>query len=520
MITSASNTAPFQGSKASHDAWIIEAIWGHRIEEQPPYPMFLELLCMAESVARTGKLFEPTRPDEHHEYVPNQCLQLRNILFNNARLEEINEANRGNSSMAWAQWEEVLRSTAVVGDRLQADFKYLRERFDSFDEFVAVVKLLRRISLEQASDRAWPSRFLFPIGPAAIYEPLSEKKGGGFERVRTVFTRTGELAYLMLSRAADPVRSEIRDQLQRHFDYSTPQNALLMRLIENEEPDRGDPRSGTYLPYIHHPAFDRFAEDVLALLTCGLPGRDMYLHLVLLVPFHIYLYALETASEWQGKVGLPSMVCEILAPRRDLVRKASLASYLDNDALPTIVVDRQIELIWGSAIDVVGDAFMDLDDEGQVEAVEEALALNCALRRGKIEARSLDELRRGFRDLVLHQLRTGTGRGISYLSRSCGLSSRRGTNQYRYAPTDDLLRTLILVNASTETEESDMLARLHQRYGIIIGPSEAELYIHEALYDKSDFQKNRDRFGQRLIGLGLANRMSDACTYIHATVRR
>jgi hypothetical protein len=33
-------------------------------------------------------------------------------------------------------------------------------------------------------------------------------------------------------------------------------------------------------------------------------------------------------------------------------------------------------------------------------------------------------------------------------------------------------------------------------------------------FDETDFKRNRDRFAQHLIGMGLAQRMSDSCTYI------
>jgi hypothetical protein len=133
-----------------------------------------------------------------------------------------------------------------------------------------VIRLLRRITVDPGSERRWTTQFLFPIGPAALYEAILEK-GDGFERTSRVFTRTGELAYLMLSRASEPLRARIRERLSPSFEYGTSRNRLVMRLISSREPDRGDMKGGTYLPYKTHPAYDRMAQDVATILSLNLP---------------------------------------------------------------------------------------------------------------------------------------------------------------------------------------------------------------------------------------------------------
>ena len=71
-------------------------------------------------------------------------LQLRNLLFNNPRMEEILRNAQGSDEDGWAEWLRVMKAAASLGDRLAADFAYLRERFDTFAELVSVVRLLRR----------------------------------------------------------------------------------------------------------------------------------------------------------------------------------------------------------------------------------------------------------------------------------------------------------------------------------------------------------------------------------------
>jgi hypothetical protein len=94
------------------------------------------------------------------------------------------------------------------------------------------------------------------------------------------------------------------------------------------------------------------------------------------------------------------------------------------------------------------------------------------------------------------------------------LASNRGTNRYRYAPTDELLQVLVLSNVKGPVEESDFLRILHRRYRIAIGPLEAREVLDDYQFEDSAFEKNKDRLSQHLIGIGLAHRMSDACTYI------
>ena len=49
---------------------------------------------------------------------------------------------------------------------------------------------------------------------------------------------------------------------------------------------------------------------------------------------------------------------------------------------------------------------------------------------------------------------------------------------------------------------------------MVIGPREAGTELPKNFCDEGDFKKNKERFARRLTGLGLAQRMSDACTYI------
>jgi hypothetical protein len=150
-MNSLDNTEEFFGSKDRHEAWIAEAIWGHRLERQPFSALMLEFLGMAEGMFRKGKLLTETRPGENPEYIANRSLQLRNLLFNNPRMEEILRNAQGSDQEGWRTWLQVMKEGASLGEHLAAYFSYLRARFDTFGELVSVIRLLRRITVDQAA---------------------------------------------------------------------------------------------------------------------------------------------------------------------------------------------------------------------------------------------------------------------------------------------------------------------------------------------------------------------------------
>jgi len=98
--------------------------------------------------------------------------------------------------------------------------------------------------------------------------------------------------------------------------------------------------------------------------------------------------------------------------------------------------------------------------------------------------------------------------------RDVGLVSRRGTNKLRYAPTDSLLKALILANVAQRTEYKEFLAQLFRRYGLVFGEREAEQVLGKEEFDKKAFQANSHRLEQRLGSLGMLRRLSDACAYV------
>ena len=507
MLFSVENFMSYPSSRSSHNSWIAEAIWGHRIERQPTHGLLLEFLSMAEGMCRQGKLLD--HEPGYTSHIPYLSTQLRNILFNNPTIEEIAK-ECGNDDEAWGRWFAVMKEAAVAKQSALLDFSYLRGRFDNFNAFVEIVILLRNITLDSGSDRGWTNKRIYPIGPAALYDERDKK----FNSTRNFFTRTGELAYLMISRANKELRKEIADKLVQIFNPSAPKNLLLLRLMSGETPDTGDEKSETYLPHLKHPAFERMAEDVQALLQLGLPGVDAFIHLGPLLAFHVLLYQLETANLVIGREGLPDIVCEILAPRTNLVRRASVSSIRDNESLGIRALEQYIENIL-SADDELQDALKsaELDDAAKCETLSNRLVELFSLKKRPEEYTVADVLRE-FQRSAKVAYEKSVGDATRSLGDQCGLRSSQKTNQCRYSPSDQFLRNLVYVTVQEPVKDSDFLMKIYQRYRLVIGAEEAQHAVREDIYDRPEFEKNNERLLRRLVAMGLARRMSDSFTYI------
>jgi hypothetical protein len=125
-----------------------------------------------------------------------------------------------------------------------------------------------------------------------------------------------------------------------------------------------------------------------------------------------------------------------------------------------------------------------------------------------------EKLLEELRTEALRRHRQHVGRVHRSYGGDIGLISRRATNTYRYAPTDGLLKTLILANVEQRMELSEFLALLHNRYGLIFGEREAEDSSQVGRFDKKAFEKNAQRLEQRLGSLGMLRRLSDGCAYV------
>jgi hypothetical protein len=500
--------------------WFSEAVWGHRLQAQPGWATVLEFLGMAEGMLASGSLLEPTFPTQEASYSAPVSRELRILLFHNPRMVQIRDDFNGDEETMWSEWLQDMKGRT---DDDAIDFNYLRDSHLNFELLVGKIELLRKLALDAGKSTKFTNRLLFPIGPAALFEPSDLK----FARDRTIFTRTGEIAYLMLTRASENLRKDLCSLLQHFLNESTARNKLIRSLLPPGTLSRGAKKGATFLPYKEHPAFNRLAEDLIQILKLDLPHQDALEHIRFLLPFHIYLYGIETSAAWAGREGSQFFICEIPGPKMDVVRRASIGNRDENEALGVEGMRRYVSQMLEGERRVV--EILDSGYRTDLEEKDRASDLATELQRlffldetrtsdlKKLETR--EEIRSAIHADAAKAYRSGTLSALESLGREAGLIDSRGTTKKRYAPTDHLIRALVFANLVNETpvEESDFLALLRSRYGLVFGPLEAANTICEhnsQHYDEADYTRNQARLSRRLVGLGLGNSMSDSCTYI------
>ncbi len=486
--------------------WVDEGIWGHRIfHAQTPWMIFLEFVGIAESAHREGSLV-----DEKGEYYPllfhpHQRILLRNILYNNQKMPFILDQYPDNSR-AWKEWMNYMKENACgVAKR---DFSYLEKRFSGFREFAKLISMLRTSTVESESNRRWSSRFLFPFGASCLYEDLKISGTAKPSRDYINFGRTGELLYLMICRSSSA--EGLTPHLEQLVTNRNPWNTLVARL-QDEDQEHRDQRGHSYLPYTSHSSFDTLGEDLLHLFELVLPGFDAYPHIAILSAMHVMLYQLTISSELLG-VGRPSVICEIVAPRKTLVRELSISSFQQNSQLSAQAVAAFIDSIANS------DEWRSAESSsGGYLKCKEILLEKVVWPRDASDyggAHESDTLMKHLRQSALSQHRKYAGNVHRSYGRAIGLVSKRGTNKLRYAPNDALLKALILANVANRMEFKEFLQCLFVRYGIVIGEREASQALEDSDFDNKVFQSNAARLEQRLSSLGMLKRLSDACAYV------
>lgn len=507
---------PQQFEQSQLNMWVDESIWGHRLyDEQTPWLCILEMLCITQSEAGNGRAFVESKFNElkYHIY---PRLYLRNILFNNPHIEAV-ATEYLDDSERWQMWTDAISSN--VGGLTSPDFSYLKSRFESFKDFAEIVKFLQSSAIEGDSNKRWSSKFVFPYGPDCLYEDL-RVTGDKVTNDRRFFGRTGELLYLMLCRSGrgEEILSRLESTgiITRNYSRNHRGSKWNQLVLALQSPtDRDAPRasgSPPYLPYEKLPDYERLADDWLSILGCDLPDYDALPHIVTITGLHLIIYLLSRAKTTLGEPTPLRFVLEIVAPKKTTVRELASDEFQKNNNLPQRSIEHYIRSTvdlpeWKAclnsfnpvedAIDLLKERFAwsakeeELDGSGSPEALLNSLRENAVKR---------------------HQQHLAKFHGS--WAREIGLSSSRGSRRTRYAPTDSLLRTLVFASVPTRMEFQEFLAKLHEKYGFIIGDRQAEDLINSGDADREDFVANSERLERRLASIGLLKRLSDACAYV------
>lgn len=493
--------------RTSLDYWIDEAIWGHRLhDEQTPWLTVLEFMGVLHAEKLEGRALVEEKPNTL-SYKPQQQLKLRNLLFNNPHLGIIRRSQRDDEEK-WQEWLRLMAENAGGIDN--PDFSYLRKHFTSFDDFATVIDFLHSSAIEGNSNKRWSSKFVFPFGGNSLYEDLKVTESGGVTNDRRFFGRTGEVVYMMLCRSsqASKLKQRTTDRLLRG---EGPYDRLV-RVLQGEPEVISQGRGGAYLPASSHHSFDRLAEDWLNLLSSQVPVYDVIPHLVTMTGLNLILYQLERGYEALGKTEPVQFVWEIVGPKRSKVRELSENCYRANNVTPGQAVESYIRSIAGTD---------DWDDACKSQDPRTAAAELLCEKFDWPDETDLAETSGGPAELLetlVSNARTRHQQHVAKFhgtwSRLIGMSSRRSSRSTRYAPTDRLLKTLVVTCVDRRQEFNEFLAHLASRYGIIIGDRQAEPLINAGAADQEDFSENARRLESRLASLGLLERFSDSCAYV------
>jgi hypothetical protein len=494
------------------DFCVDENIWGHRLyDEQLPHLTVLEFLGVLGS-----NLDKPLRPHEGLggavQFKPQRQMRLRGLLFNNPYVESIAESKLPDEEK-WRQWIDKFDQGKTGNGDTAGDIAYLRQSFTSFDDFAKAIELLHSSSFESRSNKRWSSKFVFPFGPDALYEDLQIDAKGNMSNDRRFFARTGELLYLMLARAKRG--AELGDLLaERLFDRSAPMNRLT-RALQGAPQLPDEARISGYLPEASNPRFDQICEDWLAILTRDIPVYDALEHLIAITGLNMLLYFLERAKSAAGDDEPVEFVCEIVSKDGRKVRALSGDSYLANQGYPEKAIRAHVESIrrkqaW---IDAGSAEFPDAE---RVKLLREAFQWPPPDARDEEDyaSRNPDYLVSKLVELALPRHGQHIGKIHAAWSRAIGLSSRRLSRRYRYAPNDRLLKSLVIAMVGDRMQFDEFLVEAKRRYGLVIGDAEGARLVEAESIDQAELSENRDNLEARLVGLGLVRRLSDSCSFV------
>lgn len=487
------------------NVWVDEAIWGHRFyNDQTPWLVLLEFLAVFRSRNAQGKALKESFSAKTHEsfsYTIPRLIPPRELIFNNPHLYHIQSSALSNSEK-WDKWLDLFSS--------EEDYSDLKQRFNSFERFFQFVDFYRTTSIEPHRKRRWTSRFLFPYGPNCLYADLPTDINKSPDR--RFFGRSGELLYLMLNRSGqgEELAGLIDKKLLRsNAIWNRAVNTLLPRGYEIES--KLVSSAIGYLPFAERVEYSALADTWLNILSLDLSGEALYDPLMRLSSLHILLYMLKRANEEVGDESEPKLILEIASPNKTSLFELSKENFGANRMLSSRAVRAFIE-----------SAKKTEKWEKVFDSPSPSVAAKEFLSR-KFEWRQSESLGAPQPEVLFDELLTYADKRHQQhfakvhmeWARQIGLiMARRGVGTW-YSPSDSLLKALVICVVDEKREEFHrFLAKLYDRFKIIIGAKEAEIAFGSLPADQNVFIQNTQRLEQRLRTLGLLHRLSDDCAYV------
>lgn len=503
-------TLPRTSNNVRLDFWVDEAIWGHRLyDEQTPWLCLMEFMGILNSECERERGFKE-QSFNTLTYSPYTRLYLRNILFNNPFMEIIyrDYLAHNDDKKAWNEWIHLAEQNFGGSD--YPNLHYLQGNFDNFEGFYETVKFLQSNTIEGENNKRWSSQFIFPYGKDCLYEDL-RVSGNKASNDRRFFGRTGELLYLMLSRSNKG--EELLNFLEPNIINS---KSIYNRLAQLLQPNYGKEEvardsTGSYLPYEYLKEYSDMADDWINIFNNKIPAYDTVPHIVNITGLHFIKYFINRSKDVLGHYEKTKFILEILAPKKTIIRDLASDSYIDNNNLSRQALEHYIRSIKSTdeweAIQSLPDPFF----EGQKLLNKYFLWPSS---NEEILAENIDSLIDELVEKAISRHKQHVNNFHRVWGKEIGLSSSRNSQRIRYAPTDSLLKTLVMANVPNRMEFQEFLSVLFEKYGFIIGDNEAVEVINSGQADQEAFSENAQRLEQRLSSMGLLRRLSDACAYV------
>lgn len=432
--------------------------------------------------------------------------------------------------------------------------------------------LLRSFSAIEDS-RSWYAKSLFPVHEEFLLWEALRKGSTKYKYIgkpeelsiaeldkgveffaRNFFARGGELYYLLISagtegdagrrdRIASRLRELLTERNQTLGDFAKIINGAWEELVAEE----GDRMIEGRIGWILDPAcllYRQFAEDLDIFLDNNLDSLECLELLAHLIGFHIVCYIYHRAHPASAPEGhasgscidacRPQMLVDLLGDEDGgVIRERSAALLRRHEAWQ---IERVRELIaeqvrvWAEQQpdDDLLLEFLSKTAEGEFGRArtrskgvldQRLRELGTRYSAGEISREALvsrfsaaifDALSTDFRDnfLAVH----------NRLGRAVGLIAPRRGSRPRFALGDTLLKTLVVANLRPGETISfgALLSRLHDRYGIVVGPGEARDagLIERLRINEEYYARNRDALLARMKRAGLVAQYSDATALV------
>ena len=548
-------------------AWI----WGHRLrvgQHWMEYLLeFLNVLAGFDYELGQGITEGAEVPSLKLEYTRFTRLGLRRFVF----YDEREKTRHPFDDLARQLLQQALQTQVTVASANS-----------TIDPLALVRGILRSFSAVE-EQRSWYAKSLFPAHHSMLFWEGLRKGATKYKgrRVlentpprlldqevafdpRNFFARGGEIYYLVLSAGtqqrldqrgfiANRLRTLLVERNQAIGQLAEIIDTTWQQLAASATAQRTQRREHTgrlgWIPEPDCPLYAVFAEDVATFLGMSLDPLETLDLLGHLIGFHLTLYIYYHAApaapmqDAADSTEPPFQRLTLLVDAMDgadngVIRDVSAALFREQEARiiqrARAYVDQQVQG-WVASLTTGGPSALWLEAKehfhlsslrGTTRRPFEQRFDGLLLRhtRGQIDQDSfLEQFTSLLMDILMGDFRKNFLGVHSKLAKRVGFVAPRKGASGRFVLGDTLLKTLTLANlpVGTEMPFDLFLNRLHERYGIVVGPDQARqsgLFRRQSI-NAEYYDRNKAALLEKMQRAGLAVEYSDATAIVIGTLR-